>query len=76
MNTAKLFDSGKNQAVKLPEKYRFSESEVYINKINDVVLIYPKKSVWQLFENGLSEFTDDFMESREQPGKADKRRAL
>ena len=76
MNTAKLFNSGKNQAIKLPEKYRFSESEVYINKINDLVLIYPKKSVWHLFENGLSEFTDDFMESREQPKKTDERKSL
>ena len=76
MNTAKIFNSGRSQAVKLPKKYRFSEPEVCINKINDVVLIYPKKSAWNLFEKSLSEFTSDFMESREQPEQFEKRGSL
>lgn len=39
MMTAKLFDNGRSQAVRLPKEYRFQGDEVAINKIGDVVLL-------------------------------------
>lgn len=32
MNTAKIFENGRSQAVRLPKEYRFKDSDVYIKK--------------------------------------------
>jgi len=37
MDTAKIFLSGRSQAVRLPKNYRFKGSEVYIRKDKDKV---------------------------------------
>ncbi|HBE02200.1 MAG: hypothetical protein A2096_01255 [Spirochaetes bacterium GWF1_41_5] len=73
MNTAKLFINGQSQAVRLPKKYRFKCNEVYINKIDDAVILYPKKSAWRLFQQSLDKFSDDFLNERNQPICNDKR---
>ena len=44
MMTAKLFENGRSQAVRLPKEYRFDGDEVAINKIGDVVILMPKDS--------------------------------
>ena len=41
MMTAKLFENGRSQAVRLPKEYRFQGDEVLVNKIGDVVLLMP-----------------------------------
>ena len=45
MMTAKLFENGRSQAVRLPKEYRFQGDEVLVNKIGDVVLLMPKSGV-------------------------------
>jgi len=61
METAKLFANGQSQAVRLPKEYRFSGDEVYIRKIGNTVMLFPKESAWETFLNGLNSFTDDFL---------------
>ncbi len=61
MMTAKIFENGRSQAVRLPKEYRFSEEEVFINKIGDIVMLIPKSQKWSRFLSGLSMFSDDFM---------------
>jgi len=60
MEIAKLFVNGKSQAVRLPKEYRFSGSEVYIQKVGNAVMLFPKERAWETFLNGLNSFTDDF----------------
>ncbi len=68
MMTAKLFENGRSQAVRLPKECRFSGEEVAVNKIGDVVILVPKEDKWTGFLSSLSLFSDDFMSSgREQP---------
>lgn len=68
MMTAKLFENGRSQAVRLPKEYRFCGDEVSINKIGDAVILMPKENKWSSFLSGLNLFTDDFMsDGREQP---------
>lgn len=67
MDVAKIFENGRSQAVRLPKEYRFSESEVYIKKIGDAVMLIPKRSAWKLFESGIREFSEDYMGDRNQP---------
>ena len=76
MMTAKLFENGRSQAVRLPKEYRFNGDEVAINKVGDIVILMPKKSKWSGFLNSLELFSDDFMSNgREQPA-AQEREAL
>ncbi len=67
MDTAKILQDGKSQAVQLPEKYRFHDSEVYVAKLGDAVLLVPKDKAWQTFLEGLNGFSDDFMEDGRMP---------
>ena len=66
METAKIFENGRSQAVRLPKKFRFSGSEVVIQRLGEAVVLIPKESAWQTFLNGVNSFTDDiFEEGRE-----------
>lgn len=67
MNTAKIFTNGRSQAIRLPKEYRFQGDEVYINKIDDIVVIMPKNKKMASLMNTIDKFTDDFMEERNQP---------
>lgn len=76
MQTAKIFENGRSQAVRLPKEYRFNNNEVIINKIGKVVLLIPKENKWQGLVDSLDLFSQDFMEKgREQP-KAQEREAF
>lgn len=67
MNTAKIFTNGRSQAIRLPKEYRFKDDEVYINKIDDIVVIMSKNKKMASLMNIINKFTDDFMEERNQP---------
>lgn len=67
MQTAKLFINGRSQAVRLPKEYRFEGNDVYIKKIGKMVVLLPKDDPWAPMVNSLDQFTDDFMDTREQP---------
>jgi len=42
MDTAKVFTNGRSQAIRLPQKYRFKGSEVYIKKEKGKVILSEK----------------------------------
>lgn len=67
MRTAKLFQNGQSQAVRLPREFRFNDNHVYIKKEGNVVMLIPAKGSWQSLFNSLSKFSDDFMADRKQP---------
>ena len=61
MMTAKIFENGRSQAVRLPKECRFSGEEVAVNKIGDIVMLIPKENKWLGFLNSLNLFSEDFM---------------
>lgn len=67
MQTAKIFTNGRSQAIRLPKEFRFSGDDVYINKIGKIVILIPKEDPWSVLVNSLDQFSDDFMEDRNQP---------
>jgi len=67
MQTAKLFQNGKSQAVRLPKEFRFEGKEVCIKRVGDAVILTPQKPSWDALYESLDKFTDDFLESRKQP---------
>ena len=46
MMTAKVFENGRSQAVRLPKECRFNTDEVVVNKIGDIVMLMPKTNKW------------------------------
>lgn len=67
MKTARIFSNGRSQAVRLPKEFRFVGNEVYINKVQGIVMLIPKDDPWSPLINSLEHFTEDFMEERAQP---------
>ena len=61
MMTAKVFENGRSQAVRLPKEYRFKDDEVMINTVGDVVLLVPKSAKWETFMRSLDMFSPDFL---------------
>lgn len=61
METAKIFENGKSQAVRLPKKFRFTGEEVFVQRVGRAVVLLPKDEAWQIFLNGINGFTDDFL---------------
>ena len=61
MMTAKIFENGRSQAVRLPEECRFDADEVVVNKIGQIVLLMPKTNSWESFMQAVDMFSDDFM---------------
>lgn len=67
MDSAKLFQNGKSQAVRLPKAYRFRGTKVYIKKVGNAVMLIPEQDSWQSLADSLALFSEDFMAQREQP---------
>ena len=62
MMTAKVFENGRSQAVRLPKECRFNTDEVAVNRIGDIVLLMPKTNKWNSFMQAIDMFSDDFMQ--------------
>ena len=69
MQTAKLFANGRSQAVRLPKEFRFAGDDVYIKKLENLVILIPKGDPWASLVDSLDRFSEDFMEERGQPGE-------
>lgn len=67
MKTAKLFQNGQSQAVRLPKEFRFDGDEVFIKKSGNVVMLIPTAHSWDSLLGSLDKFSPDFMAEREQP---------
>jgi antitoxin VapB len=74
MQTAKIFTNGRSQAVRLPKDLRFVGKDVYVRKIGKMVILLPKDDPWSPFIKSLDQFTDDFMDSRNQPAQNSRER--
>jgi antitoxin VapB len=61
MMTAKVFENGRSQAIRLPKECRFTSDEVMVNKIGDIVILLPKQNKWDSFMRAIDMFSDDFM---------------
>jgi antitoxin VapB len=67
MDTARLFQSGRSQAVRLPKKYRFAGTEVVVQHFGNGVLLLPADDPWQTLQAGLAAFEPGFELTRQQP---------
>ena len=76
MMTAKIFENGGSQVVRLPKEYRFDSNEVSVNKIGNIVLLSPKLDKWESVLQAIDMFSDDYMADGRADQKAQEREEL
>ncbi len=76
MQTAKLFQNGQSQAVRLPKEFRFQGDRVFIKRMGNAVILLPYHDVWRTLVESLDQFSDDFMSDRAEPPQADRERPV
>jgi antitoxin VapB len=81
--TAKLFMSGRSQAIRLPAKLRLAASEVQIEQIGTGLFIRPQPTpdtdmgIWlQGFYASTEALPDDFLATRQDPPAQQRDRSL
>jgi antitoxin VapB len=65
ITTAKLFKTGRSQAVRLPKEFRFEGTEVLIKKVGNSVVLTPKENRWENLLAALEMFEGEI--ERNQP---------
>lgn len=78
MLTAKIFQNGRSQAVRLPKEYRFTDSEVLAHKVGDVLMLIPKsqEDSWSTLLASLDLFSEDFMANGRNDSQEQERESL
>ena len=67
METARLFKNGQSQAGRLPKDFRFEGEKVFIKRVGNAVVLIPYQDSWETLFESLDQFSDDFMNERDQP---------
>lgn len=68
MTTAKVFWSGRSQAVRLPKEFRFEGTEVRVRRHGRAVILEPIADDWGWLDEAAGRLDDDFVQAvREQP---------
>lgn len=71
--TAKLFMTGRSQAVRLPLELRFEGKEVIAKRYGSGVLLLPMDAPWEIMKQALDEFEPRFQITRDQPDVQERR---
>ena len=57
---AKVFITGRSQAVRIPKEYRFACDEVLIERQGERVILTPRPRSWREYFARASRFSDDY----------------
>ena len=76
MNKAKIFWSGRSQAVRLPKEFRFETDEVSIRRHGQTVVLEPLPQDWTWLDQVIGPFDDDFADAAQESSQEQKRPAL
>jgi antitoxin VapB len=76
MKIAKIFQNGRSQAVRLPKDFQFKGDEVFIQKHGDAVILVPHEKAWEIFMEGINEFSVDFMKDGRNQGENQERESF
>ena len=68
MEVAKIFQSGRSQAIRLPKAFRFEGKEVVVKHFGNGVLLLPLNNPWEIMQEAVFEFEDNFLLEREDQG--------
>ena len=76
MNAAKIFWSGRSQAVRLPKDFRFDADEVRIRRHGAAVILEPMSQDWAWLDAIAGNLDRDFVAAVEEKPQQQKRPAL
>ena len=71
MITAKVFQSGNSQAIRIPNEFRTEQKEFYIRKFGECFYLIPTTDPWYLVRNSLGGAAHEPEIDRDQPMLAD-----
>ena len=67
MAVAKVFKTGRSQAIRLPKEFRVNTEEVHLKRTSDGFLVITRDP-WDVFFEGVEQLSDDFLSTeRVQP---------
>lgn len=73
MERAKIFWSGRSQAVRLPKDFRFQGEEVRIRRHGSSVILEPMAEDWAWLDSIVGKLDEDFAQAvDEQPGEQER----
>ena len=76
METAKVFWSGRSQAVRLPKAFRFETEEVRIRRHGQAVILEPIATDWAWLDALVAPLDDDFVHAVNERPEEQERPAL
>lgn len=57
------------QSIKIPANFKINDDKVYLKKVGNALYIIPFHNPWQNLFDGIDEFSEEFMNDREQPSE-------
>ncbi|SHI22797.1 antitoxin [Pollutimonas bauzanensis] len=76
MDTAKIFWSGRSQAVRLPKEFRFETDEVRIRRHGSAIILEPIAQGWAWLDSIIGSVDKDFESAAAEQGPAQERPEL
>lgn len=76
METAKVFWSGRSQAVRLPKHYRVEGQAVRITRRGQAIVLEPIPATWAWLDDVAGRLDQDFVDAVQEQPKATERPAL
>lgn len=60
-------DISGSQMIKIPDNFKINDDKVYLKKVGNTLYIIPFHNPWQSMFDSVNEFSEDFMDDRQQP---------
>ncbi len=76
METAKVFWSGRSQAIRLPKEFRFDTDEVRIRRHGHSVILEPLAQDWTWLDSLMGPLDDDFVHAATEQPTGEERQEL
>jgi antitoxin VapB len=76
MQTAKIFWTGRSQAVRLPKEFRFDADEVRIRRHGSAVILEPVADDWDWLDRLVGQLDEDAAKSSHEQPEPQERPAL
>ena len=67
MLTAKVFQSGNSQAIRIPKEMQTTNTEFIIKKMGDCLFLLPPDDPWALLRQTIGSIDEDISFDRDQP---------
>jgi antitoxin VapB len=65
--TVKIKKRSGSQIIQLPDNLSIDDDKVYLKKVGNSIYVIPFQNPWDSLIESTNQFTDDFLEVREQP---------